>query len=82
MVRVAVSNFAHIIRKNWLKIEEKRENSVNSFFNFSSLRKYLYRSETLTRDFLGSLITNLKSELQNSKWRLQYSSEVHDCFGD
>ena len=36
--------------------------------------------ETLIDRILGSLIMNLKSESQNSKWRIQYGSLVHDFF--
>ena len=32
----------------------------------------------VTRGFLRSLITNLRLESQNSKWRIQYGGQVHD----
>ena len=44
-----------------------------NFDNFA-----LIRLGTITREFLRSLITNLKSESQNSKWRIQYGGQVHD----
>ena len=43
-----------------------------NFDNFSRIRL-----ETVTRVLLRLLITNLKSESRNSKWRIQYGVQVH-----
>ena len=50
---------------------------MNFWWNFDNFA-FICLGTVTHQGFLKSLITNLRSESQNSKWRIQYGGQVHD----